>query len=159
MQVTSVLPNTYSSGNQNQGFSFKGYSEVYARSIKEVRNVKNRVDIEKIYNNLLKNAMEESGAKPLKGFDIISSEKPLEGKLQDVYNKSLTIKDNHYEIPLVKNGEKNVVSQLLDMVRFIAPNETSGDIRFGKNYKGDMFVSSCNGKLGHYTMTVSKKIR
>ena len=36
-----VQPKSYSSSNSNQSFSFNGYSEAYAKSIKEIRNVKN----------------------------------------------------------------------------------------------------------------------
>ena len=43
------------------------------------------------------------------------------------------------------------------MITFKFPNDATGDIRFGKDYKGDMFVSSCNGKGRHYSMTVSQK--
>ena len=64
-----VQPKSYSSSNSNQSFSFNGYSEAYAKSIKEIRNVKNKVDIEKIYNNLLKNVIEEPGTKTFNDFD------------------------------------------------------------------------------------------
>lgn len=151
-----VQPKSYSSSNSNQSFSFNGYSEAYAKSIKEIRNVKNKVDIEKIYNNLLKNVIEEPGTKTFNDFDMISSGKPLEEKLQEVYDKGGTIYDS-YNIPFVKKGERDIVTQLVDMVTFKSPSNDTRDIRFGKDYKGDMFVSSCNGNGKHYTMTVSKK--
>lgn len=155
MNVNSVLLDR----NYSNNVKFRGYSEVYQRSAKEIRQIKNKVDIERIFNNLLESATKETGSKTLKNFDMISSSEPLDSKLQKAYERSLTLKmSDNLETPLVRNGEDNIVKLFFDRIIFTPPKvNASKDIRFWKNSNGDLMAASCNNGEANCNMTVSKK--
>lgn len=158
MNINRISSNSNYSNNLNNIF-FKGYSEVYQRSAKELSQIKNKVDMERIFNNLLESATKETGTRTLKNFDMISSSEPLESKLQKAYDRGLTLKMNdNLETPLVRNGEDNIVRLFLDRIIFTPSKDNSSkDIRFWKNSKGDMMAASCNNGDGNCNITVSKE--